>query len=64
MADISKITLPNGSSYSTYDISDTTARSKISSSASISETGLITYKNSDGTVLFTLQLPLYAGGSF
>lgn len=30
--------------------------------ASISSTGLITYKNSGGTSLFTLQLPLYNGG--
>ena len=30
--------------------------------ASINSTGLITYKNSGGTSLFTLQLPLYNGG--
>ena len=37
-------------------ISDTPAQ------ASINSTGLITYKNSGGTSLFTLQLPLYNGG--
>ena len=30
--------------------------------ASINSSGLITYKNSSGTSLFTLQLPLYNGG--
>lgn len=30
--------------------------------ASINSTGLITYKNSGGSSLFTLQLPLYNGG--
>lgn len=30
--------------------------------ASINSSGLITYKNSSGTSLFTLQLPLYDGG--
>lgn len=30
--------------------------------AAISNTGLITFKNSSGTSLFTLQLPLYNGG--
>lgn len=60
MADISKITLPNGSE---YDIKDTTARSDNPASASISGTGLITFKNSSGTTLFTVQLPLYTGGA-
>lgn len=31
--------------------------------ASVNATGLITYKNSSGTALFTLQLPLYNGGN-
>ena len=59
MADISKITLPNGSE---YNIKDSTARTDSVKSASISNTGLVTFKNSSGTALFTLQLPLYNGG--
>lgn len=31
----------------------------VAASASISNTDLITYKNSSGTALFTLQLPAY-----
>lgn len=34
----------------------------IPTQASINSSGLITYKNSSGTSLFTLQLPLYSGG--
>ena len=34
----------------------------IATSASISSGGLITFKNSDNTAVFTLQLPLYNGG--
>lgn len=34
----------------------------IPAQASINSTGLITYKNSEGSSLFTLQLPLYNGG--
>ena len=34
----------------------------VPASASIDSSGLITYKNSGGTALFTLQLPLYNGG--
>lgn len=34
----------------------------VATQASISSSGLITYKNSSGTSLFTLQLPLYNGG--
>lgn len=34
----------------------------IPASATIDSSGLITYKNSSGTALFTLQLPLYDGG--
>lgn len=60
MADISKITLPNGSE---YNIKDATARSNEIKSTTISNTGLITFKNASGTALFTLQLPLYQGGS-
>lgn len=33
------------------------------SSTSISNTGLISFKNSSGTTLFTVQLPLYQGGN-
>ncbi len=59
MADISKITLPNGSE---YNVKDAVARSDTPTSASISGTGLITFKNSSGATLFTIQLPLYTGG--
>lgn len=55
MADIIQITLPDGT---TYDIRDSNAIA----SASISNGGLISYKNSDGTTVFTLQLPIYNGG--
>lgn len=34
----------------------------IATSASISNTGLITFKNSSNTAVFTLQLPVYDGG--
>ena len=34
----------------------------IAQSASIDSGGLITFKNSDNTAVFTLQLPLYNGG--
>lgn len=54
MADISKITLPDGSS---YNIKDATARDNEIKSASLSSTGLISFKNESGSVLFTLQLP-------
>lgn len=33
----------------------------IPASATIDSSGLITYKNSSGTALFTVQLPLYDG---
>lgn len=36
--------------------------SAIPASASISNTGLITWKNGSNEILFTLQLPLYNGG--
>lgn len=38
------------------------ATTTVVTQASINSTGLITYKNSGGTSLFTLQLPLYNGG--
>lgn len=60
MADISKITLPNGSE---YNIKDATARNNDIKSTSISNTGLISFKNASGTTIFTVQLPLYQGGS-
>lgn len=47
------------------DITNWNAKSDTSNTpaqASINSTGLITYKNSGGTSLFTLQLPLYNGG--
>ena len=55
MADISSITLlPDGSS---YNIKDATARDNEIKSASLSSSGLITFENVSGRVLFTLQLP-------
>ena len=38
------------------------ATTTVATQASINSSGLITYKNSSGTSLFTLQLPLYNGG--
>lgn len=38
------------------------ATTLIPTSASISSNGLISFKNADSTQLFTVQLPLYAGG--
>lgn len=38
------------------------AATTVAASATISSSGLITFKNSGGTSLFTLQLPLYNGG--
>lgn len=50
----------------TYTLPDATGTialtSDIPTQASINSSGLITYKNSSGTSLFTLQLPLYSGG--
>ena len=34
----------------------------VPASATIDSSGLITYKNSSGTALFTVQLPIYDGG--
>ena len=57
MADISKITLPNGSE---YNVKDFTARTESVTSASISGSGLLEFRNSAGNLLFTLPLdPLY-----
>ena len=57
MADISKIKLPDNSS---YDIKDETARNANPASASVSS-GSIIFKNSSGTTLFSVALPLYDG---
>ena len=38
------------------------ATTTVATQASINSSGLITYENSSGTSLFTLQLPLYNGG--
>lgn len=38
-------------------------RASVPTSASIDEAGLISFKNSSGKTLFTLQLPLYTGGT-
>jgi hypothetical protein len=58
MPDLSSITLPDNN---TYTFKDAGARTQIPAQASISSSGLITYKNSSGTSLFTLQLPIYDG---
>lgn len=39
------------------------AATSVPAQASIDANGLVTFKNSAGTVLFTLQLPLYNGGN-
>ena len=49
-------------SSSNNPISNSAVTAAIPSSASISAAGLITFKNSANTSLFTLQLPLYSGG--
>ena len=61
MADISKITLPNGEE---YDLKDAAARSNEIKSASISGTGQIAFKNTSGETLFTLQLPLKSAQTY
>lgn len=38
------------------------ATTAIPASGSVSANGLISFKNADNTQLFTVQLPLYAGG--
>lgn len=55
MADISKIKL-NGTS---YDIKDEVAREGLTTNVSVTNTGLITFKNSSNTNLYTLQLPVF-----
>ena len=56
MADISKITLPNGS---VYNIKDQTTRALTPVSASVSNSGVVAFSNSSGSVLFQFQLPVY-----
>ena len=58
MPDLSSITLPDDN---TYNFKDATARLALAASATIDNNGLITFKNSNGTALFTLQLPIYNG---
>lgn len=57
------LTVTKGTTFLTshQDISGKANVTAVAASASISNTGLITYKNSSGTALFTLQLPLYNG---
>lgn len=43
-------------------IDDKADEAEIPASASIDGDGMITYKNSDGTALFSLQLPIFNGG--
>lgn len=38
-------------------------RASVPTSASIDTSGLISFKNSSGKTLFTMQLPLYTGGT-
>ena len=42
--------------------SDYASPSSVPSQASVGTTGLISFKNSSGTQIFTIQLPLYNGG--
>lgn len=58
MPDLSSITLPDDV---TYNFKDSAARLASAASATIDNNGLITFKNSAGTTLFTLQLPIYTG---
>ena len=58
MHDLSSITLPDDV---TYNFKDAAARLASAASATIDNNGLITFKNSAGTKLFTLQLPIYTG---
>lgn len=44
------------------DISGKAAVTSVPASASVSAAGVMQFKNSAGTQLFTVQLPLYAGG--
>lgn len=57
------LTVTKGTTFLTQhqDISGKANVTAVAASASISDTGLITYKNSSGTALFTLQLPVYNG---
>ena len=56
------LSIPSKTSDLTNDSSYVTD-ADIPASTSISGTGLVTFKNSSGTALFTLQLPLYNGGA-
>lgn len=65
MPDLSSITLPNNV---TYTLKDSAAREDIINTeayipmqAEINNSGLIAYKNNNGVILFTLQLPIYNG---
>lgn len=44
------------------DISGKAAATSVPASGSVDANGLISFKNADNTQLFTVQLPLYAGG--
>lgn len=44
------------------ELSEKAATTSVPASASVGSTGLVTFKNSSGTDLFTVQLPLYNGG--
>ena len=44
------------------DISGKAAVTSVPASASVSAAGVMQFKNADNTQLFTVQLPLYAGG--
>lgn len=47
---------------SSNPVSNSAISAALTSAASIDANGLITFKNSSNTALFTLQLPLYSGG--
>lgn len=44
------------------DISGKAAVTSVPASASVSAAGMLSFANSEGTQLFTVQLPLYTGG--
>lgn len=56
MADISKITLPNGSE---YNIKDQTSRAFLPVSVSVANDGTVVFINSAGNLMMQFQLPVY-----
>lgn len=56
MADISKITLPNGSE---YNIKDLVGRATTPISVSVSNSGVVSFANASGSTVMQFQLPIY-----